>query len=161
MRLVTDPDDLESAFQTASSEARRFADGSLYVERALVGRHVEIQVLGDGEGGALTLGERDCSIQRRHQKLVEEGPSPAVSPDSGPRWRTPRAGRPSAPLSRRRHADFLLDEEGALLLHRDEHPAQVEHPVTELITASTSHRPSSGSPPARSFRTARAELRIT
>src|SRR5438093_4584054 len=81
MRLVESRDDLEDAFQTASSEAQAsFSDGSLYVEKALVSaRHVEIQVLGDGEGGVLTLGERECSIQRRHQKLVEEAPSPAVS----------------------------------------------------------------------------------
>src|SRR5919106_3438469 len=81
MRLVESPADLDSAFRTASAEAEAaFSDGSLYVEKALVGaRHVEIQVLGDGEGGVLTLGERDCSIQRRHQKLVEESPSPAVS----------------------------------------------------------------------------------
>ena len=81
MRLVADPDELDSAYRTASAEAQAaFSDGSLYVERAIVGaRHVEIQVLGDGEGRVLTLGERDCSIQRRHQKLVEEGPSPAVT----------------------------------------------------------------------------------
>jgi acetyl-CoA carboxylase, biotin carboxylase subunit len=73
MRLVESPADLEVAFQTAASEAQAaFSDGSLYVEKAVVGaRHVEIQVLGDGEGGVLTLGERDCSIQRRHQKLIE------------------------------------------------------------------------------------------
>jgi acetyl-CoA carboxylase biotin carboxylase subunit len=82
MRLVATEDELDAAFQTASAEAEAaFSNGSLYVEKALVGaRHVEIQILGDGEGGVLTLGERDCSIQRRHQKLVEESPSPAVSP---------------------------------------------------------------------------------
>jgi acetyl-CoA carboxylase, biotin carboxylase subunit len=81
MRLVESADDLEGAYRTAASEAQAaFSDGSLYVEKAVVGaRHVEIQVLGDGEGGVLTLGERDCSIQRRHQKLIEEAPSPAVS----------------------------------------------------------------------------------
>ena len=74
------PTTWKRAYQTASSEAQAaFGDGSLYVEKAVVGaRHVEIQVLGDGEGGVLTLGERDCSIQRRHQKLVEEAPSPAA-----------------------------------------------------------------------------------
>ncbi|HEX2505419.1 MAG TPA: biotin carboxylase N-terminal domain-containing protein, partial [Gaiellaceae bacterium] len=71
MRLVDDPADLERAFRTASAEAEAsFGNGGLYVERALVdARHVEIQVLGDGEGRVLTLGERDCSVQRRHQKL--------------------------------------------------------------------------------------------
>src|SRR5438105_2307030 len=82
MRLVDDPAGLEGAFQTASGEARAaFGDGSLYVEKALVpARHVEVQVLADGQGGVLTLGERECSIQRRHQKLIEESPSPALTP---------------------------------------------------------------------------------
>jgi len=81
MRLVESADEFDDAYRTASSEAQSaFGDGSLYVEKAVVGaRHVEIQVLGDGEGAVLTLGERDCSIQRRHQKLVEESPSPAVT----------------------------------------------------------------------------------
>ena len=137
MRLVTDPDDLESAFQTASSEAEAaFADGSLYVERALVGaRHVEIQVLGDGEGGALTLGERDCSIQRRHQKLVEEGPSPAVSPEL--RAEMEDAARRATEALRYRGAgtfEFLLDEDGRFYFIEMNTRLQVEHPVTELIT---------------------------
>src|SRR5207248_8579584 len=82
MRLVGSPLELENAFATASGEARAaFGDGSLYVEKALVpARHVEVQVLADGQGGVLTLGERECSIQRRHQKLIEESPSPALTP---------------------------------------------------------------------------------
>src|SRR5919202_2161005 len=82
MRLVESPAELDAAYEMAAAEAQAaFSDGSLYVEKALVGaRHVEIQVLGDGEGGVLTLGERDCSVQRRHQKLIEESPSPAVGP---------------------------------------------------------------------------------
>src|SRR6186997_2590312 len=80
MRLVHDPADLEDAFNTAEAEAQgAFGDGSLYLEKALVpARHVEIQVLADANGGVLTLGERECSIQRRHQKLIEESPSPAL-----------------------------------------------------------------------------------
>src|SRR5919204_188410 len=72
MRLVGSPAELEGAFMTASGESEAaFGDGSLYVEKALVpARHVEVQVLADGEGGVLTLGERECSIQRRHQKLI-------------------------------------------------------------------------------------------
>jgi acetyl-CoA carboxylase, biotin carboxylase subunit len=137
MRLVTDPDDLEGAFRTASAEAEAaFADGSLYVERALVGaRHVEIQVLGDGEGGALTLGERDCSIQRRHQKLVEEGPSPAVSPEL--RTEMEDAARRATEALRYRGAgtlEFLLDEDGRFYFIEMNTRLQVEHPVTELIT---------------------------
>src|SRR5205085_586251 len=74
MRLVERPDELDRAFQTASAEAlAAFGDGSLYVEKAIApARHVEVQVLCDEQGGVLTLGERECSIQRRHQKLIEE-----------------------------------------------------------------------------------------
>ena len=81
MRFVASADEIESAYATAAAEAQAaFGDGSLYVEKALVpARHVEIQVLADGQGGVLTLGERECSIQRRHQKLVEESPSPALT----------------------------------------------------------------------------------
>src|SRR6185436_10074639 len=80
MRRVDAPHALEDAFAAAAAEAEAaFGDGSLYLEKALVpARHVEIQVLCDGHGGVLTLGERECSIQRRHQKLVEESPSPAL-----------------------------------------------------------------------------------
>src|SRR5262249_59341015 len=81
MRLVESAEQLEDGFQGASAEANAaFGDGSLYVEKALVpARDVEVQVLADGQGGVLTLGERECSIQRRHQKLIEESPSPALS----------------------------------------------------------------------------------
>ena len=137
MRLVTDPDDLEPAFRTGSAEAEAaFSDGSLYVERAIVGaRHVEIQVLGDGEGGVLTLGERDCSIQRRHQKLVEEGPSPAVTAEL--RAEMEEAARRASEALRYRGAgtiEFLLDEEGLFYFIEMNTRLQVEHPVTELIT---------------------------
>jgi acetyl-CoA carboxylase biotin carboxylase subunit len=76
MRLVRAPDELDAAYGTASLEAEAaFGDGSLYLEKAISpARHVEIQVLADGQGGVLTLGERECSIQRRHQKLIEESP---------------------------------------------------------------------------------------
>jgi acetyl-CoA carboxylase biotin carboxylase subunit len=137
MRLVEFPADLEGAFRTASAEAEAaFSDGSLYVEKALVGaRHVEIQVLGDGEGGVLTLGERDCSIQRRHQKLVEEGPSPAVSDSL--REEMEAAARRACESLRYRSAgtiEFLLDEEGRFYFIEMNTRLQVEHPVTELIT---------------------------
>jgi len=137
MRLVSDPDDLEAAFQTATAEAEAaFADGSLYVERAIVGaRHVEIQVLGDGEGGTLTLGERDCSIQRRHQKLVEEGPSPAVSPQLRAEMED-AAARATRALRYRGAGtiEFLLDADGRFYFIEMNTRLQVEHPVTELIT---------------------------
>jgi acetyl-CoA carboxylase biotin carboxylase subunit len=137
MRLVTEADELDGAFRTATAEAEAaFADGSLYVERALVdARHVEIQVLGDGEGGVLTLGERDCSIQRRHQKLVEEGPSPAVTPDL--RDEMEEAARRATEALRYRGAgtiEFLLDADGRFYFIEMNTRLQVEHPVTELIT---------------------------
>ncbi len=137
MRLVTAADELESAYSTAAAEARAaFSDGSLYVERAIVGaRHVEIQVLGDGEGGVLTLGERDCSIQRRHQKLVEEGPSPAVT--DALRTEMEDAARRATEVLGYRGAgtiEFLLDEEGRFYFIEMNTRLQVEHPVTELVT---------------------------
>ncbi|MGZ4310088.1 MAG: ATP-binding protein, partial [Gaiellaceae bacterium] len=84
MRLVSDSEQLETAYSTAALEAEAaFGDGSLYLEKAVSpARHVEIQVLADGQGGVLTLGERECSIQRRHQKLIEESPSPALDPET-------------------------------------------------------------------------------
>jgi acetyl-CoA carboxylase biotin carboxylase subunit len=137
MRLVESPADLEAAFQTAASEAQAaFSDGSLYVEKAVVGaRHVEIQVLGDGEGGVLTLGERDCSIQRRHQKLIEESPSPAVS--DGLRAEMEDAARRACETLRYRGAgtlEFLVDADGRFSFIEMNTRLQVEHPVTELVT---------------------------
>ena len=137
MRLVTDQEGLEAAYRTASAEAlAAFSDGSLYVERALVGaRHVEVQVLGDGEGGVLTLGERDCSIQRRHQKLIEEGPSPAVSDEL--RAGMEDAARRATEALRYRGAgtiEFLLDEDDRFYFIEMNTRLQVEHPVTELVT---------------------------
>jgi acetyl-CoA carboxylase, biotin carboxylase subunit len=136
MRLVTEPDELEPAFATASAEAEAaFADGSLYVEKALVdARHVEVQVLGDGEGAVLTLGERDCSIQRRHQKLVEEAPSPAVTPEL--RADMEDAARAACAALRYRGAgtvEFLFSD-GSFYFIEMNTRLQVEHPVTELVT---------------------------
>ena len=137
MRLVTAADELERAYSTAAAEAQAaFGDGSLYVEKAIVdARHVEIQVLGDGEGGVLTLGERDCSIQRRHQKLVEEGPSPAVGEEL--RAEMEDAARRACEALRYRGAgtiEFLLDADGRFYFIEMNTRLQVEHPVTELIT---------------------------
>jgi acetyl-CoA carboxylase biotin carboxylase subunit len=135
MRLVESPKDLEAAFQTAASEAQAaFADGSLYVEKAVIGaRHVEIQVLGDGDGGVLTLGERDCSIQRRHQKLIEEAPSPAVSDSL--RAEMEDAARRACESLRYRGAgtiEFLLDANGRFYFIEMNTRLQLEHPDTEL-----------------------------
>jgi acetyl-CoA carboxylase biotin carboxylase subunit len=137
MRRVESPDDLEAAFQTAASEAEAaFSDGALYVEKALLGaRHVEVQILGDGDGGVLTLGERDCSIQRRHQKLVEEAPSPGVSDDL--RAAMEDGARLACEALRYRGAgtiEFLLDADGHFYFIEMNTRLQVEHPVTELVT---------------------------
>jgi acetyl-CoA carboxylase, biotin carboxylase subunit len=137
MRLVESADELDAAYRTASSEAQSaFGDGSLYVEKAVVGaRHVEIQVLGDGEGAVLTLGERDCSIQRRHQKLVEESPSPAVTPEI--RGEMEGAAHRACEALRYRSAgtiEFLLDADGGFYFIEMNTRLQVEHPVTELVT---------------------------
>jgi acetyl-CoA carboxylase, biotin carboxylase subunit len=137
MRFVESPDELDAAYRTASSEAlSAFGDGSLYVEKALGGaRHVEIQVLGDGVGAVLTLGERDCSIQRRHQKLVEESPSPGVTPEI--RLEMEGAAHRACEALRYRGAgtiEFLLDSDGRFYFIEMNTRLQVEHPVTELVT---------------------------
>ena len=137
MRRVESADELDAAYRTASSEAQSaFGNGSLYVEKAVVGaRHVEIQVLGDGEGAVLTLGERDCSIQRRHQKLVEESPSPAVTPEI--RAEMEGAAHRACEALRYRGAgtiEFLLDADGRFYFIEMNTRLQVEHPVTELVT---------------------------
>jgi acetyl-CoA carboxylase biotin carboxylase subunit len=136
MRIVSSAEELPDAFATAAAEAQAaFGDGTLYVEKAMVGaRHVEIQVLGDGEGHVLTLGERDCSIQRRHQKLVEEAPSPAVSAEL--RAEMEAAARRACDALRYRGAgtlEFLLDANGGFYFMEMNTRLQVEHPVTEMI----------------------------
>jgi len=137
MRLVDSAAELDAAYGTASSEAQSaFGDGSLYVEKAVVSaRHVEIQVLGDGDGAVLTLGERDCSIQRRHQKLVEESPSPAVTSEI--RADMEGAAQRACEVLRYRGAgtmEFLLDSDGRFYFIEMNTRLQVEHPVTELVT---------------------------
>ena len=137
MRLVTGPEELEDAYGMAALEAESaFGDGRLYLEKAVApARHVEIQVLADGQGDVLTLGERECSIQRRHQKLIEESPSPAVDAKL-------RAKLGEAAVAVARAAgyvgagtiEFLIDEAGAFWFIEANARLQVEHPVTELLT---------------------------
>jgi acetyl-CoA carboxylase biotin carboxylase subunit len=137
MRLVERPEDLEAAFNTAAMEAEAaFGDGRLYLEKAVSpARHVEIQVLADGEGGVLTLGERECSIQRRHQKLIEESPSPALTADR--REEMEAAAERACEAIGYRNAgtfEFLLGPEGAFYFIELNARLQVEHPVSELVT---------------------------
>ncbi len=137
MRVVSSPSALEAAYAAASAEAQAaFGDGSLYLERALVpARHVEIQVLCDTYGGILTLGERECSIQRRHQKLIEESPSPALTPDTREAMEDAveraclRLGYVNAGTF-----EFLLGADGEPFFIEVNCRLQVEHPVSELTT---------------------------
>jgi acetyl-CoA carboxylase biotin carboxylase subunit len=137
MRLVEDGAELEGAFRTASAEAQAaFGDGGIYVEKALVpARHVEIQVLCDGQGGVLTLGERECSIQRRHQKLVEESPSPALTPELREAMES-AAERACHAIGYRNAGtfEFLLGPDGEFYFIELNARLQVEHPVSELCT---------------------------
>ena len=137
MRLVGGPDELEAAFGTASLEAEAaFGDGSLYLEKAVSpARHVEIQVLADGQGGVLTLGERECSIQRRHQKLIEESPSPAL--DAAIREAMEAAAERACHAIGYRNAgtfEFLLGLDRSFYFIELNARLQVEHPVTEMVT---------------------------
>jgi acetyl-CoA carboxylase, biotin carboxylase subunit len=137
MRLVQSAGELESAFRTASAEAlAAFGEAGVYVEKAVApARHVEVQVLADGQGGVLTLGERECSIQRRHQKLIEESPSPAVG--SAEREAIEAAAERACRAVGYRNAgtfEFLLAGDGAFYFIEANARLQVEHPVSELVT---------------------------
>jgi acetyl-CoA carboxylase biotin carboxylase subunit len=137
MRLVGAPSELEAAYSTARSEAEAaFGDPTLYLEKAVVpARHVEIQVLCDRFGGVLTLGERECSIQRRHQKLIEESPSPAL--DEPTRVAMEAAAEQACRAIGYESAgtfEFLLGPDGGFHFIELNARLQVEHPVTELVT---------------------------
>jgi acetyl-CoA carboxylase, biotin carboxylase subunit len=137
MRLVTAPGELHDAYERASGEAHAaFGDGSLYVEKAISpARHVEIQVICDMHGGVLTCGERECSIQRRHQKLVEESPSPAL--DAALREEMEAAAERACRYIDYVNAgtfEFLVGPDGGFSFIELNTRLQVEHPVTELVT---------------------------
>jgi acetyl-CoA carboxylase, biotin carboxylase subunit len=137
MRQVDDPADLASLYDRASSEAlAAFGDGTLYVERVIApARHVEIQVICDEQGGILTCGERECSIQRRHQKLIEETPSPAL--DAELREEMEAATERACRHLGYRNAgtfEFLVGPDGSFSFIEINTRLQVEHPVTEAVT---------------------------
>ncbi len=137
MKLAADPEELELRWTVAQSEARAaFDNPDCYIEKAIVEpRHIEVQLLGDVHGNVIHLGERDCSSQRRHQKLLEESPSPAVTPEM-------RNGIGAAAVEGARRVgycgagtiEFLLDREGHFYFMEMNTRIQVEHPVTEEVT---------------------------
>lgn len=137
MRIVFSEGELERAWHMAQAEARAaFTSGALYLEKEIAQpRHVEIQVLGDLSGRIVHLGERECSVQRRHQKLIEESPSPVV--DDGLRERMGQAalkGAAAVGYASAGTIEFLLDAAGEFYFLEMNTRIQVEHPVTELVT---------------------------
>ena len=137
MRLVAEPAELPSAWDRARSEAKKFfGDDDVYLEKAIIRpRHVEIQVLGDRDGRMLHVFERDCSIQRRHQKVVEEAPGPAVSRELAARMGAIAVrGAASVGYFSAGTFEFLLAEDGSFYFLEMNTRLQVEHPVTELVT---------------------------
>ena len=137
LRLVMTPADLPGAVRAARSEAgASFGDSAIYVERRIVRpRHIEVQVLGDREGTVLPFVERECSIQRRHQKVVEETPSPVVTPDLRARLTAAAAAvATSVGYTNAGTIEFLLDEAGQFYFLEMNTRLQVEHPITEAVT---------------------------
>jgi acetyl-CoA carboxylase biotin carboxylase subunit len=138
MRIANDPEQFPQLFGLAQNEAlAAFGNGAVYVEKYLEHpRHVEIQVMGDCFGRVVHLGERDCSVQRRHQKLIEESPSPALSP-----LLRERMGEAAVSLasnigySGAGTIEFLLDTDGHYYFMEMNTRIQVEHPVTEMVTS--------------------------
>jgi acetyl-CoA carboxylase, biotin carboxylase subunit len=138
MRVVTDPADLPSAIRTARSEAESaFGDSAVYLERRLRRpRHVEVQLLGDHHGTVIPFVERECSIQRRHQKVVEESPSLAVTPELRQAMTDAAAAVARAVgYTSAGTIEFLLDEDGSFFFLEMNTRLQVEHPVTEMVTS--------------------------
>jgi len=137
MRVVRTPAEIESSLDTARREAKNaFGDDAVYVEKYIVGpRHVEIQIIGDKHGTMLSLNERECSVQRRHQKMIEEAPSVAVSPElRRAMGETAVRAAKAAGYVNAGTCEFLLDKEGKFYFLEMNTRLQVEHPVTELVT---------------------------
>jgi acetyl-CoA carboxylase biotin carboxylase subunit len=137
MRLVYAPDQLKASLEAARSEAEQsFGDGEVYLEKAIIDpRHIEMQVLADEHGNTVYLGERECSLQRRHQKVLEESPSPIVDPEMRRKMGevAVRVAR-SANYTNAGTVEFLVDQQKNFYFLEMNTRLQVEHPVTELIT---------------------------
>src|SRR5258705_1461595 len=137
MRVVAGPKDLAGALDAARREAKSaFGDDAVYLEKFVVRpRHVEIQILGDSNGTVLSLGERECSVQRRHQKMIEESPSVAVTPElRKKRGETAFRAARAAGYVNSGTCEFLFDQSGEFYFLEMNTRLQVEHPVTELVT---------------------------
>ncbi|MGH9945656.1 MAG: acetyl-CoA carboxylase biotin carboxylase subunit [Pyrinomonadaceae bacterium] len=137
MRIVRAESELESNLETAQAEAlAAFKNGSVYIERYIERpRHIEIQVLADEHGNCIHLGERECSIQRRHQKLLEEAPSPVITPKQREEMGAVAVNACKAiGYSSAGTFEFLLDEDGSFYFMEMNTRIQVEHPVTEMVT---------------------------
>ncbi len=136
MKVARTADDLDMALKTARSEAKAaFGDDSVYIEKYLSHpRHIEIQVFGDGKGNAIHLGERDCSLQRRHQKVLEEAPSPALNEESRNKIGMTVARAMQKLKYRGAGTVEFLYEDGEFYFIEMNTRLQVEHPVTEMIT---------------------------
>lgn len=137
MRVVWEEDEVEDAFLSASSEAlSAFGDGSMYMEKYIQNpRHIEFQILGDAYGNVVQLGERDCSLQRRHQKVIEESPSPFLTPDL--RRQMGEAAVRAAQAVQYENAgtiEFIVDPKGNFYFIEMNTRIQVEHPITEMVT---------------------------
>ncbi|MBW8771896.1 MAG: acetyl-CoA carboxylase biotin carboxylase subunit [Gemmatimonadetes bacterium] len=138
MRVAKNADEFAQSFTLAQNEAlSAFGNGSVYIEKYLARpRHVEIQVMGDKHGRVVHLGERDCSVQRRHQKLIEEAPSPALTEDLRERMGDAAVKLAAAiGYSGAGTIEFLLDEDGSFYFMEMNTRIQVEHPVTEMVTS--------------------------
>jgi acetyl-CoA carboxylase biotin carboxylase subunit len=136
MKVCTGPDELETLMQQAGSEAKAaFGDATVYIEKYLGNpRHIEFQVFGDGNGNAIHLGERDCSLQRRHQKVLEEAPSPVITPEERARMGGIVAKAMADMGYRGAGTIEFLWENGEFYFIEMNTRLQVEHPVTEAIT---------------------------
>jgi len=137
MKIVRDPASVVQAFNTASAEAvAAFGDGSMYVERYIEKpRHIEMQIVADEHGNVVHFGERECSVQRRHQKLIEEAPSPALTPKLRERMGKVAIGAmKKIGYNNVGTIEFLLDENGDFFFMEMNTRIQVEHPVTEQVT---------------------------
>jgi acetyl-CoA carboxylase, biotin carboxylase subunit len=137
MRVANDAESFPAQLQMAQNEARSaFGDASVYLEKYLARpRHIEIQIMGDRHGGMVHLGERECSLQRRHQKLLEEAPSVALTPELRERMgEAATRGASAIGYFSAGTVEFLLDEDGSFYFMEMNTRIQVEHPVTELVT---------------------------